>query len=529
LLLSDRCHKDGLLVLTISITIFFNFTLSQHTTKKMANKGNRGAMQLAATLDKAERARLRSFLDSPYCTGLPVGHDCLVLLHHTLIDLEQKEGEVSVEDEVLWEKAFSGVPYAKNTFNRWMHKAYQLVRKFVLFEMADREWDEREQELLILKYFNQKGNDKKFWATRESIVELQRKKEEWVGDQYLWNYRVELEETMRLSAFNHKKGDLNLIKTLRSLDEFFLLERCYLTCVLLFQNQVTSLALPPFEQLIPIDIESERLGYFFNKPLGRLMYLSLKFLREGVGASSELFSEYLDLLSKSEGHIPFAYLDSFETSAINYLVREWDQGNASALPQLFQIYLRRFEKKRIYKDGGIPFAEFQSVATVALLIKEYSWAYDFLTSHKDRIKGTEHPEDAYRYNLANYHFFVREFQTAYEVLFPYKYEEMHYKIASKILEIKILYQLRESQWLDARIEAAKVFLSREDKIPSLKKELYVNFVNMMKQILHSETAVNSDRAQQLISKVKETKLIADRAWLLEKLEAILEKIGKRKG
>lgn len=484
---------------------------------------------MASTLDKAERARLRSFLDSPYCTGLPAGHDCLVLLQYILTDLEQKQGETSVEDEVLWGKAFPGLSFAKNTFNRWMHQAYQLLRKFILYEMAEREWDEREQELLLLKYFNQKGNDKKFWVTRESIAEMQIKKDDWISDQYLWNYRVELEETMRLSAFNPKKDDLNLLKTLRSLDEFFLVERCYLTFALLSQNKVTSLDLPPFDELLIMDIESKHLHWFFAQPLGRLMYLSLKFLQEEGAIPSEIFSEYLDLLSQSEGHIPLAYLDNFESFAINYLVRASDSGHSEVLPLLFQIRLQRIEKGRVYREGGIILNEFQGIITVALMTKEYAWAYRFLTEHKDRIKGTEHPEDAYRFNLAHYHFFVREYQTAYKVLFPYKYEEMHYKIASKILEIKILYELGESQWLDARIEAAKVFLWREEKMPSLKKEHYVNFVNLMKQMLHSETAVDPARVQHLISKVKDTKLIADRAWLLEKLEEILGKMGKKGG
>ena len=89
----------------------------------MANKGNRGAVQLAATLDKTELARLGNFLASPYCTGLPVGHGSLVLLQHILTHLEQKEGEVFIEAEAIWKKAFPGIPYAKNTFNPWIAPA----------------------------------------------------------------------------------------------------------------------------------------------------------------------------------------------------------------------------------------------------------------------------------------------------------------------------------------------------------------------------------------------------------------------
>ena len=63
-------------------------------------------------------------------------------------------------------------------------------------------------------------------------------------------------------------------------------------------------------------------------------------------------------------------------------------------------------------------------------------------------------------------------------------------------------------------------------MPSLKRSQCVNFVNMMKQILNPTTEVEPDRVRYLITKVKRTDFIADRAWLIEKLEDILKKIEK---
>jgi hypothetical protein len=487
----------------------------------MANKGNRGVVHLSSTLDQSERHRLRQFVESAYLTGLPPGHESVSLLRLILDKLDAGDTQVLVEDEALWDEIFPNAKFSKNSFNRWMHMALQLVKKFVVCEMEEKERHKMRQELLLLKYFNQKGDEKRFWACRENMEEMQADRKQWESDQFYWNYLLELEETMHLSVFNNKKGDLNLRKTIRALDEYYLTERSYLVFALLSQGQLTRLELTDFDTKVFFSSKDPQYQWFFEKPLNKLIAAAIQFMRDGTDNASII--DFLGLLYSSEPEMPYAYFTNLEQFAVNFLVKELDSGNKELLPELHDIYLRRLESGRAYVNGGLRHSELQAMVTVALMLGHLEWVEILLRKHKGKIVGTRYPEDAYRYNLANYYFHVGNFREAYDTLFPYKFEEAHYKIASKILEIKILYEMGELDWLESSLNAVKTYLSRGEKMSEIKREVYVNFVNMMARIKNLDTPGGAARAEALLREIHKKKRLAHKQWLTEKVRARMKK------
>jgi tetratricopeptide (TPR) repeat protein len=190
--------------------------------------------------------------------------------------------------------------------------------------------------------------------------------------------------------------------------------------------------------------------------------------------------------------------------------------------------LSRFiESGRIYHNGFIPAGMFQSVVTIRLLRGDHEEARQFIESHRHRIIGSQHPEEFYQYNLANYYFHVGQYNEALGILLRVSYEEMQYKFSSKILEIKILYETN-SKLLDSKIDAAKIYFYREQHIPQDKKEMYSRFVDYMRRLIHPQTEVNLERAQKLLDEIRESPPIAEWPWLLVKTEQLVQKQQSKK-
>jgi len=509
-------------------TLFSHFAAKFFPCPPMATKRKqRSALPLLAALDMQERKSLLEFLQSPYCTSLPPRNDCYTMVQAVF---ELKDNQLDASDEHLFAAVFPEELYEKgrHRFNHLMSDLYQLIRKFIQVEILAREWSDREQELSLLRFYKEKGLENKFWATRENLKEAQQQRQLWTGKDYYWNFLVEQEESEFLSARNDRKDDLNLLDTLHALDEFYLLERSYLTCNLLNQNQLAPLALQSLHDLLVFNPDSEQLRWFFGSPIGSLLRNAMIFLSEDPSKSQRTFEEYHAVLLQEEHNLHPEYLKNFEMCVYNYYIRQCNLGHHKYLQPLLDLSRHRLKAGRIYQDGHIQAGEFQSIVNIGLRLREFEWVHQFIKDHQRKIAGSDNPEDTYNFSLANYYFHTRQYGQAMRILVQANYKEMQHKLSSKTLEIKILYEERQYDLLDSKLNAVKKFLSVEkDKIPANRQSNYCSFANIIIRILRPDTAIEQKRAEGLYTDIKNNKTIAERIWLLEKMEEILARWIKK--
>ena len=131
---------------------------------------------------------------------------------------------------------------------------------------------------------------------------------------------------------------------------------------------------------------------------------------------------------------------------------------------------------------------------------------------------TDRPEEIYANNLARYYFELKKFDQALDCL-AQNYDDTYYKIAAKLIEIKIYYE-QENDLLEYKMQAFKVYLHRisTSLLPEVHKKGFKNFIDLLKQICHPSTLNNLARITKLQQKLKDRKVIAERDWLQQKLE-----------
>ena len=103
---------------------------------------------------------------------------------------------------------------------------------------------------------------------------------------------------------------------------------------------------------------------------------------------------------------------------------------------------------------------------------------------------------------------------------------MYYDLGSRRLEIQILYELKENDLLDARLEAFKNYLfqrskAAENPLPTYYADMYNNFVNLVKRLQNSAPD-HVRKLQKNLDLLQTDYPYAERDWLTKKIQARLK-------
>ena len=124
------------------------------------------------------------------------------------------------------------------------------------------------------------------------------------------------------------------------------------------------------------------------------------------------------------------------------------------------------------------------------------------------------------FNITQYFFYKKQYGQTEEQLLDH-YENFYYKVAARRLEIKLLYE-QESEILSSKTEAFKMFIFRLSKkqLPEKLKQLNNNFIDFVRQIIHPKTLGNKKRIESIKQKITRKGKVAERDWLLEKINEL---------
>lgn len=475
-------------------------------------------VEILRTFNEDEQRRLIDFFRSPWCTPNWQSPEPLRLVSHIFDSLNHRR-ITDLDRAILYGHVFPGMPPVFNKLEKLFSTTLKSVRQFIHYEMFTRQCQPAQAYLLQAEFFREKGDSDECERIFEKLGTWQQKKNKWSHREFNLNWLIEHGRYDYKSEVYNKKDDQNLFRTLEALEELYLSERLFYTCMLLNINRFAPVL--SHEDLATLISETEypRNSKFFHSPMGILYRLAIRILTRNE-PSEEEFESFYFYLNKHQNILPDDLYSHFESFAINHCVRHTSTPRFQAI--LFGLLKNRVEEGRNFVEGKISASEFQNVVKVGLLQGEYDWVWQFLQANRHNIAGNQHSEAYFLFNLATYWFYTGELDKALEVLLTTDYEEMQYKISAKILEIKILYEL-DSDILPARVDAAKIFFYREKQISEDKKYRCCRFADFMRRLIRPQTAVNPERIQKLLQELDDDPLIAELYWLREKLEQMLQK------
>jgi len=481
---------------------------------------NSRLLETFQAFDSDELEDFKLFVRSPYFNNEGNTTHIIALSDYITTCLFQEEKE-AVTKEQAFAVIFPNHQYSEGKLNKLMSALMKVVRKFMIYKYSKIEEDESLQLLALSKFYKDKYLDKRFLDTAKLFENRKKKKNRLDKDDYLIDFIFQQEVTDFYSRRNTRKGDLNLTATFESLDRHYVAIELFLGCMLLTQK--SDLELKIKRELLKFeDIEQIFSKAAHLKTPYAIVYRQATEMMKTIRLDREdTYHELKKLLKTHEEELPLEDLKALNTLLRNYCIIRQNLGFENFLKEAFTLYQEHLEKGYLYYYGNkLVSRTVYTMVEFGLKLREYNWAGKFLKKYKDQIIMTDDPGKFYKLNWAKYSFCIGNFEEALNCLAP-KYEDVHYNIAARRLEIKIYYET-QSPLLDAKMDAFKIYIFRLSKklLPDVHKELSNNFIDYLRQLLSSVTNKNEKRIEKLHEKISNEKSVAEKPWLLEKLEEL---------
>lgn len=477
-------------------------------------------LDVIESLPAPELERLMLFLESPYFNKSS-NRLLLLQLYKILSEAIQNETIDALEKQDVYQKLFPGKPLVESKIDKLMSELKRLVEDFLVTEHFLSKDNEQPYSLALIQELRQRRLDSRYHqATDRNKKEIGAKPKANIWD-FLFLHQLALEEHEWHSAFNKFKGDLNIPEVLHHLDNYYAAVKTEMLNRLLLQQRVTLLS-PETTRVINLLWEIPTSAKT-QHPLIDIPWKIHLILKEEK-PTIEGFQNLLAMLQQRETEIESETLSQYYTYLRNICISLINEGHSEFFEILHLIQKDNLERGYYYYQERILPGAFLNITQIALSVQAFEWANNFVESHKDLILGDkDETADFYLLNKALCFFAEKKYDEALSIL-PFGSSYSAYHLTARRLELKIYYELK-SDLLEFKIDAFKMFISRAGQ-KVLSKDLYetfVSFINILRQLNQSFGIQDKNRSEQLIKRIQEKALLADRPWLLEKAREIGER------
>lgn len=222
---------------------------------------------------------------------------------------------------------------------------------------------------------------------------------------------------------------------------------------------------------------------------------------------NQLFETQNQLLPPDEAREMLYFL-------LNYCAVKINAGNTDFLNKIYSLYELGLHTRLMMEDNFLSPWNYKNIVTVALRLGFDEQARRFLEQYSPFLPP-EHRNNAYTYNMANYHFFMRHYNKVLQLLQQVSYDDVFYSLDARTLLLKTYYELNEQESLISLIDSFRQWLNRTKELNKQRQLTYRNLLYFVKKLIGLPPR-NAQKRNDLINQINQTPAIADKRWLLSK-------------
>lgn len=459
---------------------------------------------------------LSDFLRSPYLVPEANQRAYLPLFQY-IVNFFGNWEHPDLDKTIAFKKVYPEEEMTKGKMDKLMSALLKEIHRFIALHFKENKEDSLREMVTLIQFFRKRDEHKSVIH----YLEKAKKKLQHTpiqGRPYYFNsFLIGKEITQRHVVEDSNRFKLDHQSVFQPLDAFYLINKLEQACFLLSQHRFRR----PVDLLEVLDfLDTVKPLYIRNGlleiPLIKIYYFTYELLKKN-NDESEGYEELKVMIEQYESTIPLESLKVLTGLLRNFIIEQHNRGFTQRLEEIFDLHRSHLEKGYLNFDKGILPSVFKNMVTIGLRVKAYDWVFQFLKKYKNKLEGTITPQDVYDYNLASYYFNIKEYDKSIALLAD-QYKDIFYKIAAKRLELKIYYET-SSDLLDAKMDAFKVYIFRLPKRAILERKRASNnhFINFLRQLRNPRTIHSPQRLQKLHQKIKDTSLLTEKNWLLEKV------------
>lgn len=235
------------------------------------------------------------------------------------------------------------------------------------------------------------------------------------------------------------------------------------------------------------------------------------------------YHSYMTLTSEDEKHFYalrgkiMEHIDLFDEEnqrsifmlAINYCIRQLNQGQNEYLREVFELYRQALEAGILLENAQLSHLTYKNIVSAALKLGEFSWTERFLSDYCSALPPAFR-ESSFAYNKAQFFFAKGAFQNALRLLLPVSSEDLFTQLDTRVLMIKCCFELGDSDAVEYQLDNFRQLLRRK-KLMTYHHQHYSSFVDF------SRALVLGKNGAALRAEIAEAETLAEKDWLLKQL------------
>lgn len=466
---------------------------------------NSKLLSVLKTFTTKEWRLFGEFMHSPYHNK----RADLIPFYEYLNKLAPAFPPAKIEREKLFAKLYPGEEFDVKQLNYLMSFTLKLAEEFLAFENIKSEQITLQNHML--KELLQRDLDKHYRYIFNRTEDYLQKQDWRDTDFYYSRYLMANTDNLYFLKQKIRKYDERLQNASDNLDQFYLCAKLKLLCEMLDRKK--SLAADyDLHFLQEVRTYVKQLEMEAIPPI-KIYYQILLLLENDQDDS--LFKEFKQLLETYKNVFQKEEIKDIYAYAINYCIRKINRGQSAYLEELFIFYHYAIDKDLLLENEFLSPWAFKNMVGVGLRLQKFDWTEDFIKKYHLRL-SPEFKTNALHYNLAELYYYRKDFDQALSELNKVEFSDIYYHLDTKKMMLKIYYEQEEIDVFYSLSAAFKMLLKRNKLISSDNKKTYENFIHLLGLLIRKDEKL-FDKIEQ---EIKETKLLADRKWLMDKLNEL---------
>ena len=473
--------------------------------------------QIFGTLSLAERGRLRKFAMSPYFSK----NKGLLLFFELLAKNTKNEakndtqGDVRYDEKAIFAAVFADEVFETTRYNRLLSDATVLLLRFLETEVLLAQETPFGTAIARLDAL-QKRQLHRFYAAENEVQRAALLSQPLRnGDFYHQKLAVEKRSLWHSRQENTRTERNNLADLHRELDCFFIVEKLRYTCEVLNGQHILQHQYE-IEGIETLLLWLTKSAYLAEAAV-QVYFLVYQLLTQQDAAS---FAKLKTALAAHETRFVPAELKELYIYCTNYCIRQVNNGNEAYLHEYLDIIWRLLQNKVAFVNGELAVADYKNVVTIGLRAGDFDKTEYFVKTYSQYLP-LEHRTTAVTFNLAKLYFAKADYPKVIGLLQEMDYENVFYALDGRWLLLKTYYVLGEDFALESAARAFRIYLLRNKTIAAHTKQQYLQLIILLNKIMLIPQK-DAMYAQKLREAIAKKPIIADKQWLIARLDALVE-------
>jgi hypothetical protein len=468
-------------------------------------------IELFRTLAPRQLSRLGDFLQSPYFNK---NADC-VLLFNYLQKYAPDFSHDNLSRQIVLKKLPTEKPLDEKLLAHLASRLLSLAEKFLSVEaFLTNEW---QQQVALAQQYHALNLPKHYKTVQTEIEKLSAESPFRNAEHYreqLLVKRLFYEHSDR----NQRSFNERLQAAADALDVYFLAEKLRYAYEMLNYESVLNIR---YEVTHLDEILTWAASPKYAETPSVQVYRQLLLLLTAPDETQHF--ETAKLLLIQSGH----YFDADElrqlyTSLLNYCTKRINRFNDERfLQEHLEINKLLLQNGLIFEHNLLAPWRYTNIVAAGLKTGQTDWTRQFIHDYRERLPP-EYAENVFRYNLAQYHYHLKNYDDAQRALLQVEFTDVLLNITARSLLIKIYCETEQTELLLSYLEATRIFLLRNQLLDAQIKKQMQKFVEITTKLVKIRPG-DSEKFQALLDALPSAKEVLHREWLTEQLRKKLER------